>query len=143
MAYPPDATAIRVDFLLLADSAQTFGGKVHLLGGGWSQLLLPQVGEASLPFFVVAGIVIPWSMTNTPFELAVEIRDLDGVPLDVIASHEAIEQGRPPGLRPGSDQRVVLALPVRTDEIEAGRYAVVALIDKRESGATTFEIIRR
>lgn len=136
-----DLTSIRAEFVFVADAAQAGGGKFHALGGGWSRLQLPGPDEPSLPFFVVVSILVPWSRTNSPFGLRIEIRDADGQVLDELASRDAVEQGRPPGLRPGSDQRLMVALPVQPSELEPGVYSVVALVDGAESNSTSFEAV--
>lgn len=133
---------VSVDYLMVADAAHAVGGKLYILGGGWTRLVLPPEGEPRLPFFVALGIVVPWHMTNTPFKLIVQIRDADGELMDEIASYESVERGRPAGLPAGSEQRVALAVPVTTMDLAPGRYTVVVLIDGYVARKTSFDAIR-
>jgi hypothetical protein len=101
--------------LLLADSAQEVGGKLYILGGGWS-LTGPEVG----PMALAIKIDVPWSAANQKHTIEIKLLSEDGAPPpmkteDGIAPGEArfggsFEVGRPPGLPPGTDLDTVLAI---------------------------------
>ncbi|NHC12632.1 DUF6941 family protein [Motilibacter deserti] len=61
--------------LILADSAQQSepGGKVHILGAGWSV-----TGPAVAAGAVVVFLWIPWDQTNEPHEVVLSLLDADG-----------------------------------------------------------------
>src|SRR5919204_2214498 len=120
---------VDVEFILVADAAQSFGGKVHLLGGGWTHLVLPEPEARPISFSVVVGITIPWSVTNERFRFSLELRDADGNLIEELFSGKDLEQGRPPGLRPGASQRLIMAIPAAPDFPEPGRYVFHALLD--------------
>lgn len=98
---------ITADFLILADSAQVQGEKLYMLGGGWSQIWAKEL-PAQHQMAVAAGILIPWMDTNARHQFKVVVRDEDGKAFGEITGE--FEQGRPPGLPPGSTQRVMLAI---------------------------------
>lgn len=64
--------------LILVDAAQVdgSGGKVHILGAGWSITGCPTAPQA------VVGIVkVPWDRTNTPLALKLQLQSEDGQPV--------------------------------------------------------------
>jgi hypothetical protein len=132
---------VDVEFMLVADAAQSFGGKVHLLGGGWTHLFLPDSDSRPLAFSVVVGITIPWNVTNQRFRFALELRDADGDLVDEIFPPREFEQGRPPGLRPGADQRVILAIPASPDFPALGRYIFHAILDGEDRARSAIEVV--
>lgn len=119
--------------LLLADAAQAVGGKLYILGGGWSV-----TGPDPTPSAIAVKIEVPWDETNRRHRLEFTLLDADGRPV-VVPTAEGerrvevggdFEVGRPPGLRPGTPLDLVLAfnigpLPLRPD----GRYVWRCAID--------------
>ena len=99
--------------LLLADSAQAVGGKLYVLGGGWSI-----IGPDPAPMALAIKIEVPWSETNVRHSVEVQLLTADGEPVtaDGAAGPEPIsvradfEVGRPPGLKPGTPIDVPLAM---------------------------------
>jgi hypothetical protein len=59
----------------LADAAQVMGGKLYVLGGGWS-VIVPRA-----PFAVCGKIDIPWSRGTDWHNLRLELVDGDGQPV--------------------------------------------------------------
>jgi hypothetical protein len=101
---------------LLADSAQAVGGKLYILGGGWSV-----TGPDPAPSAIAVKIDVPWDHTNQSHRLELKLLDQDGnsveVPTDdgsqpLVIAHD-FEVGRPPGLPPGTplDYPVAINLP--------------------------------
>jgi hypothetical protein len=101
------ADSIETDFLILADAAQVQGEKLYLLGGGWSLIWVKEF-PAQHQMAVAAGILIPWMETNTRHQFKVQVRAEDGSMFGEISGE--FEQGRPPGLPPGTTQRVMLSM---------------------------------
>src|SRR5436309_3077996 len=57
--------------MLLADAAQAVGGKMYVMGGGWTHVLVPQFpGYAPAPFSVAVGITVPYHLTNRRFAVS-------------------------------------------------------------------------
>jgi hypothetical protein len=100
--------------MLLADAAQAVGGKLYVLGGGWSL-----TGPAPTPMAIAIKIDLPWDRSNMKHHFRLELVDSDGhpvkVPLEPDGEPEPLlvdgefETGRPPGLKPGTPLDVPLA----------------------------------
>lgn len=135
---------IKLEFLFVADGAQAVNGKLYVLGGGWSHLWLPEFpGRPPIPFSIALGIKVPWSQTNRRFAWRVEVHDADGGKLtDEPVAWGEFEQGRPPGLTPGADQRVTVAIPVGTEFPSPGRYTFVVKVADVELGRVVIDVGR-
>jgi hypothetical protein len=92
--------------MMLADSGQEVGGKLYILGGGWSV-----TGPHPAPSAVIIKIDIPWNDANTRHHFRLALRDADGEPF-VLSNADTespvmieghFETGRPPGTPPGTD----------------------------------------
>jgi hypothetical protein len=111
--------------MMLADAAQEVGGKLYILGGGWSI-----TGPEAVPMAVALKLEVPWDRTNMPHSLVLELLDEDGnavlvpgpeedqVPLQVTGDFEA---GRPPGVKPGTPIDSALAVNFGPLPLEPGR----------------------
>jgi len=100
--------------MLLSDSVQAVGGKLYILGGGWS-LTGPQPGPSALAI----KIDVPWDYANRKYKFLLELVTSDGQPVtipqpggDAAALQIAgeFEAGRPSGLIAGSYLDVVMGL---------------------------------
>ncbi len=112
--------------LLLADAAQVDpGGKLHILGCGWSATSSP-----TSPHAVVALIKVPWDRANQPLPLSLTLLDEDGdavrLPGSVVEQglvlESTVEVGRPAGLAPGTPLHVPFAVNVPSLPLPPGRY---------------------
>lgn len=133
---------LELEFMFVADGAHAVNGKLYVLGGGWSHLWLPEFpGRPPIPFAIALALKVPWNQTNRKFAWRLDVEDADGnlVSEDPVAWGD-FEQGRPPGLRPGADQRVVFAIPIGTEFPEAGRYVFIARVSDVELGRTMIEV---
>lgn len=110
---------------MLADSAQEVGGKLYVLGGGWSV-----TGPAVPPSALVAKIDVPWDQANRSHHWRWDLLDEDGEPVRLPETPEGIrvegdfEVGRPPGLPPGTPIDVPLAINLGPLPLEPGRRYV-------------------
>jgi hypothetical protein len=109
--------------MLLCDAAQEVGGKLYVLGGGWTHLLRP-----NQPVTMALGIVVAveWNETNTPHTLEVCLVNEDGAAVAVdgkpIQAGARIEVGRPPRIKPGSDINAPLAMTFQGILLAPGGY---------------------
>lgn len=113
--------------LILSDAAQVDpGGKVHLLGAGWSITTSP-LGA----FSVVVLIAVEWSETDVPHVAVLRLEDADGrlVTVDVgdgpspLAQEHHFEVGRPSGVPVGSSVNVPVVLSFGPGlPLAVGRY---------------------
>ncbi len=91
--------------MMLADAGQEVGGKLYILGGGWSV-----TGPNPMPSAVIVKIDIPWNDANTRHHFRLALRNADGEPVVVNSpnAEEAVmiegefEAGRPPGTPAGT-----------------------------------------
>ena len=129
---------MEVEFLILADAAQAVNGKLYMLGGGWSTL-----HASALPFAhqvgVAVGVRVPWQETNQVHRLEIALVTADGDSLIPPLQGE-LEMGRPPGLRPGSDQTVVMAVNANLKFERAGRYEVQVRVQEQLVKTVTFDV---
>jgi hypothetical protein len=136
-----DPTKLEVDFMMLADGAQAVGGKLYVLGGGWTNLLVPELpGRPQAPFAVALGITVPYNLTNRRFTLALELADSDSNRVGDVFTAE-FEQGRPPGLRPGATQSILIGINAHPEFPAPGRYNFSASIDGEPLKSVPFEVV--
>lgn len=129
-----------VDFLLLADYAEVIGGKLYLMGGAWDRLTVRDANQP-MRFGVAVGVLVPWSGTNQTYQLRIAIQDADGQERAMLVESSFVT-GRPPDLRPGSRQRVLVAVNSIAPPPPAGEYAVVASIDGQERHRVSFAVLQ-
>ncbi|MFI5361272.1 MAG: DUF6941 family protein [Elusimicrobiota bacterium] len=123
--------------MMLADSAQAVGGKLYILGGGWSL-----TGPLPSPSAIAVLVSVPWNETNRRHRVKVELVDADYRPVLVptpegdkpLAISGDFEVGRPPGIIPGSSIEVPFAfnigpIPLQPDR----RYVWKLTIDDKGS----------
>ena len=84
--------------MLLADAAQQVGGKLYILGGGWST-----TGSPTAPMAVAIKIEVPWDRTNVSHDWRLALVDADGRPVQTsddraVEVSGQLEVGRPAGL---------------------------------------------
>lgn len=136
-----DPTQTEVDYVILADGAQAVAGKLFMLGGGWTHLFVPQFpGRPQAPFAVAIGITVPYHLTNRRFNFTLELTDADGQRVGEILTAE-MEQGRPPGLRPGTSQPILIAANANPEFPSPGRYSFNASIDGELMRSVSFEVV--
>lgn len=124
-----------VDFLILADRAESIGGKLYMMGGVWDQIGVIDFAKPVL-FSIALGILIPWNATNIDHKLHVHLLDEDGNQLFGVEG--GFKTGRPPQLAPGSAQHSVLALNISPILPNAGNYRVEATVNEAASRMTSF-----
>jgi hypothetical protein len=113
--------------LILSDAAQVDpGGKVHLLGGGWSITSTPLSG-----FSVVVLIAVDWSETEQPHGAVLHLEDADGRVVVVegdngpapLRQESQFEVARPDDLPPGSSIDVPIVVTFGPGLLlQPGRY---------------------
>ncbi len=130
---------MQLGFLLLTDHSEVLNGKVYAMGGGWNMLHFPEL-PVEHGFGIAFGLDVPWEENNMRHELRLEIEDPDGARLGDEFSFE-FETGRPPGLVPGQDQRIVLSLEARLELATPGPHAVVITVGGQEIGRSRFYVL--
>jgi hypothetical protein len=112
--------------MLLCDAAVAEqGGKLHMLGVGWSITSSPTSPQA-----VAVLLKIPWDRANERLALMLRLVDDDGRPVAITTTDGTqeltmggeIEAGRPPGVTPGSQLDAALTFNVPSLPLPPGRY---------------------
>jgi hypothetical protein len=111
--------------MLLADSAQAVGGKLYILGGGWSV-----TGPAPMPSAIAIKFEVPWEAANRKHKVRIELLDSDGQPVMVPGPEQPqamliqadLEVGRPPGISPGTPLDSPFAMNIGPLPLQGGRY---------------------
>jgi hypothetical protein len=124
-----------VDFVILADRAESINGKLYMMGGAWDQMGVIDFAKP-VTFSIALGIKIPWNATNVDHRLRVVLLDEDGNQL--FGADGGFKAGRPPQLPQGASQRNVLAFTVGAILPRAGIYSVEATINDGASHSTSF-----
>jgi hypothetical protein len=98
--------------MLLCDAAEAVGGKLYILGGGWS-MASPGSQRSAIAIY----IQVPWDQTNYGHSFRLELLDADAQPVltpegQPVFVEGNFEVGRPAGLKPGTPIDVPLALNV-------------------------------
>ena len=137
--------------MLLCDAAEAVNGKLYILGGGWSQILLPDT-PANMSLAVKLGV--PWHEANDPHRVVARLVDADGnqitvpvtrpgedEPIDVnVGTDVRIETGRPPGLAPGTDIDAPLVFNFNGLALPAGAYVWELEIDGTVEARSPFRV---
>jgi hypothetical protein len=116
------AQQVQIKMMVAADAAQAVNGKLYILGGGFDRINMP-TQPFQFRFELALLIDVPWTATNEPYQLIVELLDADGQPVGYRAEVE-METGRPPGSRRGTSFTVPLTLPVFAEFPGPGRYTL-------------------
>lgn len=138
-ALEDESQQIRIRVMMTADAAQALGGKLYILGGGFDQIHLPALPH-SYRFDLAMIIEVPWTATNQPYQIVVELLDSDGTPVGYRAE-ATLETGRPPGTRYGTSFTVPLALPVLAEFKQGGRFVLRGLVNGQERNRIAVEAI--
>lgn len=109
--------------MLLADSAQEVGGKLYILGGGWS------ITVPGTPSAVAMKFEVPWDRANQRHKIELELVTADGEPVLVGPEGEQVplriegtlEVGRPVGLKPGTPIDAAMAINLGPLPLEPDR----------------------
>ena len=125
-----------IEYVTLANHVEAINGLLYMLGAGWTDIRPPVDAEGrlgSVHFGIGVSVLVGWNETNQryPVELTITHED-GGDPL--IRVEGQIEQGRPPGLAPGSDLRSVIGLDADVQFPKPGGYVVrVTMLDQVRS----------
>jgi hypothetical protein len=125
---------------LLADFAEVVNGKLYVMGGGWTDVVLlrPQT------FALATRIEVPYDRTNEQLLVEARLTDSDGKVVvlggNEIVIQNQIEVGRPPGIKAGQPIAVPLAWTFQGLTLSAGRYAFLVLVNADEVARAAFNV---
>lgn len=115
---------MKLEFLILADFVEAVNGKLYVMGGGWDQSR-NQAYPATIRAGIAVGLLVPWEQTNERISVRLTVVDEDGNSVVPEIGSE-VEVGRAPGVRPGIQQRAVLAINAMFPVPRPARYEIVA-----------------
>lgn len=106
--------------MLLADSAQAVGGKLYILGGGWS------VTSPGVPSSIALYFQVPWDQTDDAHQFRLELLTSDGHPVadeqgNPIGIDGDLQTGRPAGIPRGTPIDASMAINLPPLPIEPGQ----------------------
>lgn len=113
---------MRQEFLMLADGAEAANGKIFILGGGVERHRAAEF-PAPLRADIACGVRVEWGEANRTFAMGLKILNEDEKV--AVAIEFQMEQGRPPGAKPGQDLRTLIALKGPFRIPEPGAYKLV------------------
>ncbi len=130
---------MQVEWLILADSAKVVGNKLYLLGGGWDRLTVNKEFPAQQHVGIALALKVPWNRTNEQHKFEIEIASEDA---DTIAKVGGdFEVGRPPGIPPGQDQRIQVAVEANLKFERPGTFVILARLDGEEGARVPFHVM--
>ena len=132
---------MNLGFMMLADHSESVNGKLYMNGGGWNVLRLPELPH-DWGFHIALGIDVGWDETNKRHSLRLNIQDPDGNELNEGFEAE-FETGRPPGMPPGADQRLVMSIGTAASFSTAGPHAAVVHGNVEEVGRARFYLLEQ
>lgn len=129
--------------LLLCDAAQEFGGKLSILGGGWTHV------NVTNPITMALAILIevPWDETNRPIPIEGKLMTADGDPVEFAQSSgetqpvmfgARLEVGRPPGVKPGTTLNAAMAVTFTSVVLVPGLYRWELDVDNNQAAVAAF-----
>lgn len=126
---------------MLCDAAQERGGKLYILGGGWSQL---RHTGMPIPISLAILIRVPWDQANEKHKFEAVLMDDDGARVEfdgneVVATGE-FETGRPAGLKRGTDLDVPAVLNFQGLVLPPGGYRWEVFVDGTQMAAAPFRV---
>ena len=133
--------------MLLCDYAEEVGGKLYIMGGGWSRLFTPNVPtNVSL----AVKISIPWDEADRPHDIVMRLRKDDeaetlktddGQAIQITGRVEAAGAAHPPESRLGSHLDVPLTPAFQGLSLEPGDYVWELLVDGNVLESAPFAVV--
>jgi Family of unknown function (DUF6941) len=130
--------------MLLCDAAHAVGGKLYVLGGGWSMLTKVQP-RANMALAVKLNV--PWSRANERIHIeAILITDQgDEVTQEAdqpVRAEGDLELGRPPGLRHGTPLDATFVLDFQGLDLASGGYVWELRLGGEMAARVPFQVIQ-
>lgn len=130
---------IEIDFLILADWAETINGKLYIQGGGWDRKLAPSENQP-ISFAIVAGILIPWHLTNQEHQFILSLETGDGT---IVGSkiEGGFSTGRSVKSFPGQMFRTPFAARIALKVPGIGSYRVKLEVNRAITKQVAFYVV--
>jgi hypothetical protein len=126
--------------VLVADSVDATGGKLHLLGAGWNHILVAELPVAHGRLGIGILVEVPAEQAGVEHEIAVRLEDPDGQAASAIDGSFSVEPP-PPGSPLGAHS---LPIALNLDGVvfeRSGAYRVVVTVNGVDSGEAVFAVL--
>jgi len=127
--------------MLLCDAAQQVGGKLYILGGGWSLIFAP--GPISCALAI--KLAVPWDEANRRITFRIALLDEDGNGVNLgqgpVVATGGLEVGRPPGLKPGTSIDAPFVLSFASLVLGAGGYVFDLEVNGQSLARAPFRVL--
>jgi hypothetical protein len=130
---------VEIDFLILADWAETINGKLYIQGGGWDRKLPAPDGQP-VDIFIAAGILVPWHLTNRVHQFSLAFETGDGIAV-VPPMTGGFNMGRPAKALPGQKLRIPFAARIGIKLPGLGPYQVTLTVNNEVSKQVAFYVV--
>jgi hypothetical protein len=128
--------------MLLCDAAEEAGGKLFILGGGWT---INRSGGAPMTMALAIKLEVPWNDANTPHRVLAELVTQDGTPAliegEPVRIEGQVEVGRPPGVPAGTPLDAILALNIAGIPLPAGAYRWQLTVGTEMLAEASFRVV--
>lgn len=127
--------------IVLCDFAAAEGGKMNIMGGGWTRIV------AAMPVHIALAVLVyvPYDQLNQQRKVAIRIMDEDGNPYpknDPVLIEADLEVGRPPGMRPGEETVVPIPLKLNGIQFKTGGYRAEVAVDGVRVATQSFTALK-
>jgi hypothetical protein len=127
--------------MLLCDYAEEIGGKLYIMGGGWSRLLR----RAPVMMSVAVKLLVPWDEADATHKVSLSLVKEDG---EAVMTEDRpvqltgeVSVTRAPGLRQGTPIDLPFALRFETLALEPGWYEWQLSVDDSFVTRSSFEVL--
>lgn len=128
----------RIEWLILADSAQVVDNKLYLLGGGWDSIAAPNGFPIQHQMAIALSVLVPWAETTQKRAFEVEILNEQGA--SQVKVNGELEVPGNPGVMPGEIRRSQIALAISLKLEKQGKYSVNAHVDGGDPVSSSFNV---
>ena len=128
-----------VEWLVLADAAEVVGGKLYMLGGGWTQINVNSGFPFVKNFSVALAVTVPWNQANRKHNFEIVFATADGKQLAKIDGQ--LETGRPAGMPAGQTQRAQMAVGIGMKFEAPGEHVIIAGLNGKERRRIPFNVV--
>jgi Family of unknown function (DUF6941) len=129
--------------MLLCDAAQVVGGKLYILGGGWSRLTADQ----PIPMSLAIRLAVPWDRTNETIRLRAVLLTDGGDYVEIgdtpVQNDGEVVVGRPPDALRGAPLDATLAMDFHGLQLPEGGYVWTLEVDDQVRARGPFQAVKR
>lgn len=129
---------VEIDFLILADNAEGFNGKLYMMGGGWNDRQIVDFNRA-FPVHVAVGILVPWGEAFQEHQFTLHLEDADGKTLGTQFNARFNVGAQPTAVR-GQPLRTILVIQGEWQVPQPGAYRMVGAVDGGHERSALFNV---